>query len=280
MDKISKLVFGEATVFNHDSSDMSAIPDESVHLIITSPPYWTLKDYDVDGQIGKGSSSYDYYLGELNKVWKECVRVLIPDGKICINIMPFLLTGKAARFGRRETRLVLGDIESFMNSTGCMYQFGLYIWDKRKIARFSSFGSYPYPPNIFSTYPYEWITVFSKEGKRPPVSKEIKEKSKLTTEEWQKWAINSIWEMQPAKAKAEGHPAPFPKELPMRLIKLYSFFGDTVLDPFAGTGTTLLAAQELGRKSIGFELNSDYIKLIKNKLTPIVSQQCLFTKEI
>ena len=280
MDKISKLVLGEATVFNHDSSDMNAVPNESVHLIITSPPYWTLKDYDVDGQIGKGSNSYDYYLSELNKVWKECVRVLVPDGKICINIMPFLLTGKAARFGRRETRLVLGDIESFMNSTGCMYQFGLYIWDKRKIARFSSFGSYPYPPNIFSTYPYEWITVFSKEGKRPPVSKEIKEKSKLTTEEWQKWAINSIWEMQPAKAKAEGHPAPFPKELPMRLIKLYSFWGDTVLDPFAGTGTTLLAAQELGRKSIGFELNSEYIKLIKNKLTPIVSQQCLFTKEI
>ena len=259
---------------------MSAIPDESVHLIITSPPYWTLKDYDVDGQIGKGSSSYDFYLSELNKVWKECVRVLVPDGKICINIMPFLLTGKAARFDRRETRLVLGDIESFMNTTGCMYQFGLYIWDKRKIARFSSFGSYPYPPNIFSTYPYEWITVFSKEGKRKPVPKEIKEKSKLTSEEWQKWAINSIWEMQPAKAKAEGHPAPFPKELPMRLIKLYSFWGDTVLDPFAGTGTTLLAAQELGRKSIGFELNPEYIKLIKNKLTPVTSQQCLFTEEI
>jgi len=279
MDKISKLILGDATVFNHDSSDMSMIPDESVHLIITSPPYWTLKDYDVEGQIGKGSSSYDYYLCELNKVWKECVRVLVPDGKICINIMPFLLTGKAARFDRRETRLVLGDIESFMNTTGCMYQFGLYIWDKRKIARFSSFGSYPYPPNIFSTYPYEWITVFSKEGKRKPVSKEIKEKSKITTEEWQKWAINSIWEMQPAKAKAEGHPAPFPKELPMRLIKLYSFWGDTVLDPFAGTGTTLLAAQEQGRKSIGFELNPEYIKLIKNKLTPIISQQCLFTEE-
>ena len=280
MDKINKLILGDATIFNHDSSDMSSIPDESVHLIITSPPYWTLKDYDVDGQIGKGSRSYDYYLSELNKVWKECVRVLTPDGKICINIMPFLLTGKAARFERRETKLVLGDIESFMNTTGCMYQFGLYIWDKRKIARFSSFGSYPYPPNIFSTYPYEWITVFSKEGKRKPVPKEIKEKSKLTTEEWQKWAINSIWEMQPAKAKAEGHPAPFPKELPMRLIKLYSFWGDTILDPFAGTGTTLLAAQELGRKSIGFELNPEYIKLIKNKLTPITSQQCLFTEEI
>lgn len=278
MDKIIKNEIADAVIYNHDSSNMNMIPDESVNLIITSPPYWTLKDYDVEGQIGLGSSSYEFYLNELNKVWKECVRVLAPDGKICINIMPFLLTGKAARFGRRETRLVLGDIERFMDSTGCMFQFGLYIWDKRKIARFSSFGSYPYPPNIFSTYPYEWITVFSKKGKRPPVSKEIKEKSRLTTEEWQKWAINSIWEMQPAKAKAEGHPAPFPKELPLRLIKLYSFWGDTVLDPFAGTGTTLLAAQELGRKSIGFELNPEYIKLINNKLNSYASQLCLFNK--
>ena len=278
MDKIFKNEIADAVIYNHDSSDMSMIPDESVNLIITSPPYWTLKDYDIEGQIGKGSSSYDYYINELNKVWKECVRVLAPDGKICINIMPFLLTGKAARFERRETRLVLGDIEKFMDSTDCMFQFGLYIWDKRKIARFSSFGSYPYPPNIFSTYPYEWITVFSKEGKRKPVSKEIKEKSKLTTEEWQKWAINSIWEMQPAKAKAEGHPAPFPKELPMRLIKLYSFWGDTILDPFAGTGTTLLAAQELGRKSIGFELNPEYIKLINKKLNGYASQLCLFNE--
>lgn len=278
MDKIVKTEIADAVIYNHDSSDMSMIPDNSVNLIITSPPYWTLKDYDIEGQIGLGSSSYDYYLNELNKVWKECVRVLAPDGKLCINIMPFLLTGKAARFERRETKLVLGDIEKFMDSTGCMFQFGLYIWDKRKIARFSSFGSYPYPPNIFSTYPYEWITVFSKEGKRKPVSKEIKEKSKLTTEEWQKWAINSIWEMQPAKAKAEGHPAPFPKELPTRLIKLYSFWGDTVLDPFVGTGTTLLAAQELGRKSIGFELNPEYIKLIKKKLNGYASQLCLFNE--
>lgn len=273
-DKI--LHIKDATIFNMNSNDMSAIPDNSVNLIITSPPYWTLKDYDVDGQIGTGSSSYDYYISELNKVWIECVRVLAPDGKLCINIMPFLLTGKAARFGRRETRLVLGDIEKFMDSTGCMFQFGLYIWDKRKIARFSSFGSYPYPPNIFSTYPYEWITVFSKAGKREPVSKETKEKSKLTTEEWQKWAINSIWEMQPAKAKSEGHPAPFPLELPKRLIKLYSFWGDTVLDPFAGTGTTLRAAQELGRKSIGFELNPDFIPLIKRKLMSINDSPCLF----
>ena len=169
--------------------------------------------------------------------------------------MPFLLTGKTAQFDRRETKLVITEIENFMNTTNEMYQFGLYIWDKRKIVRFSSFGSYPYPPNIFSTYPYEWITIFSKKGKRIPVSKEIKEKSKLTSKEWQDWAINSIWEMQPAKSKSEGHPAPFPDELPKRLIKLYSFYGDTVLDPFLGTGTTSKVAIELGRKSIGYEIN-------------------------
>lgn len=265
-EKVTNITAKNTQLFLGSSTNMSEIQDGSVNLVITSPPYWTLKDYDVEGQIGKGSNSYEFYISELNKVWAECVRVLAPDGKICINIMPFLLTGKAARFDRRETRLVLGDIEQFMNSTGCMFQFGLYIWDKRKIARFSSFGSYPFPPNIFSTYPYEWITVFSKAGKREPVSKEIKEKSKLTNEEWQKWAINSIWEMQPAKAKSEGHPAPFPIELPKRLIKLYSFYEDVVLDPFAGTGTTLKAAIELGRKAIGFELNPDYIPLIKRKV--------------
>ena len=150
MGKIVKKLNG-TDVYIGNSNDMSNIQDETVNLIITSPPYWTLKDYDVDGQIGLGSDSYDNYISELNKVWTECVRVLAPDGKICINIMPFLLTGKAARFERRETRLVLGDIEKFMDSTGRMFQFGLYIWDKRKVARFSSFGSYPYPANIFST---------------------------------------------------------------------------------------------------------------------------------
>ena len=268
-DSPDQFLSEEFKIYIKSSQDMSDIKDESVNLIITSPPYWSLKDYGNENQIGFGSSSYEHYIEELNKVWKECVRVLAPDGKICINIMPFLLTGEAARFDRRETRLVLDDITNFMNTTNQMFQFGLYIWDKRKIARFSSFGSYPFPPNIFSTYPYEWITVFSKKGKRNPVSKEIKEKSKLTTKEWQDWAINSIWEMQPAKAKSENHPAPFPEELPKRLIKLYSFYGDTVLDPFLGTGTTAHAALKLGRKAIGYELNRDYFDLIKKKLSKI-----------
>ena len=174
----------EADIYIKDSKNMSEIADGSVNLIITSPPYWTLKDYDNKKQIGSGSFSYNNYIDDLNKVWSECVRVLAPDGKICINIMPFLLTGKNTQFGRRETRLALGDIEQFMKKTKKMYQLALYIWDKRKIARFSSFGSYPYPTNIFSTYPYEWITIFAKEGKRGPVPKSIKDKSKISQKEW------------------------------------------------------------------------------------------------
>ena len=259
--------FDKGKIYFKNSISMNDLKDESINLIITSPPYWTLKDYENKDQIGLGSDSYGNYIQELDKVWSECVRVLSPDGKICINIMPFLLTGKAARFNRRETKLVLPDISNFMESTGVMYQFALYIWDKRKIARFSSFGSYPFPTNIFSTYPYEWIIVFSKKGARKKVSKEIKEKSKISNKEWREWAINSIWEMQPAKAKAENHPAPFPEELPKRLIKLHSFFGDSVLDPFLGSGTTVKAAYDLGREGIGYELNKDYYHILKRKLS-------------
>jgi DNA modification methylase len=259
----------EAQIILGDSRDMSKIPDSSVQLVITSPPYYDLKAYEgaakEENQLGS-PINFESYVDNLNAVWQECVRVLAPDGKIAINIMPIFLSGKENGFDRRSTKTMLSEIEKFMDSTGEMFTFALYIWDKRKIVRFSSFGSYPFPPNIFATMPYEWIIVFSKKGKRPPVEKHIKEASKLTTEEWQKWAVNSIWEMNPAKAKKEGHPAPFPEELPRRLIKLYSFVGDTVLDPFVGTGTTLQASINLGRNSIGFEVSEEYLRLAETKV--------------
>ncbi len=252
-------------IYNSDSRDMSAIKSSSINLIITSPPYGNLKDYKADGQIGQGSA-YKDYLNELEKVWDECIRVLAPDGKLCINIMPLFESGNDTKFKRRVTRLVINDLINYIEESNKMFLLSLFIWDKRKVARFSSFGSYPYPTNIFSTYPYEWIIVFCKEGTRKPVDNKIKELSKLTHKEWAEWAINSFWEMQPAKAKSEKHPAPFPKELPYRLIKLYSFYGDTVLDPFMGTGTTAEAALELGRNAIGYEINPDYIDLINIKI--------------
>lgn len=255
----------KANIYVGDSRNMKDVEDGSVQLIITSPPYGKLKDYENEEQIGL-NQSYSDYISNLNDVWKECIRVLGPDGKLCINIMPLFESGSATPFNRRVTHTVISDIEKFMDATEEMFTFALYIWDKRKIVRFSSFGSYPYPTNIFSTMPYEWIIVFCKKGKRPKVSNQIKEKSKLTQKEWADWAINSFWEMQPAKAKLEGHPAPFPKELPHRLIKLYSFYGDTVLDPFMGTGTTAEAAVELGRNAIGYEINEEYKKLINTKI--------------
>lgn len=258
---------GDITLYIGDSRDMSDIKDESVNLVITSPPYWKLKDYNQSEQIGFGDDSYESYISNLNKVWSECVRVLAPDGKICINIMPILISDTEKK--RRDTKVVITDIEQFMRATGCMVQHALFIWDKRKIVRFSSFGSYPYPTNMFSTYPYEWITVFAKQGKRK-VSKEIKEKSKVTQKEWADWAINSIWEMQPARAKSIGHPAPFPEELPKRLIRLFSFTEDTVLDPFVGSGTTLKVARDLDRKSIGFEINEEYLALMQNSLDTLI----------
>lgn len=260
-----------ANMYIGDSRNMKEVADNSVNLIITSPPYGALKDYENEEQIGL-NQSYQTYIKNLEDVWKECIRVLAPDGKLCINIMPLFESGSATPFNRRVTHTVISDLEKFMDSTGEMFTFALYIWDKRKIVRFSSFGSYPYPTNIFSTFPYEWIVVFCKKGKRLPVSSEIKEKSKLTQKEWADWAINSFWEMQPAKAKTEGHPAPFPKELPHRLVKLYSFWGDTVLDPFMGSGTTAEAALELGRNAIGYEINPEFKKLIDAKVNRALSE--------
>lgn len=256
-------------IYGKDSRDMAELADATVDLVITSPPYFDLKNYNESknhsNQIGS-SNSYEEYLEGLNRVWQECIRVLKPDGKICINIMPIFLSGKESPFKRRITKTVISDIENFMYKTGKMYLQSLFIWDKRKIVRFSSFGSYPYPPNIFSTFPFEWIIVFSKEGKREQVDPKIKAASKITQQEWSQYAINSIWEMQPAKAKSVGHPAPFPEELPRRLIKLYSFVGDTILDPFLGSGTTLVAAQKLKRNGVGYEINPDYVALAKKKV--------------
>tara|TARA_Y100000310_G_C20479506_1_gene714007 strand:+ start:87 stop:920 length:834 start_codon:yes stop_codon:yes gene_type:complete len=262
----------ELQLYCKDSRQMEEIQDGSVQLVITSPPYFDLKEYNEDNthrsQVGD-IHNYDEYIQYLNEVWQECIRALSPDGKICINIMPLFLSGNETKFKRRVTKLVITDIEEYMKRTDCMYPHSLYIWDKRKIVRFSSFGSYPYPPNIFSTFPFEWIIVFSKEGKRKPTPREEKSRSKLTHQEWKDWAINSIWEMQPARAKEIGHPAPFPEELPRRLIKLYSFEGDTVLDPFIGSGTTALAALNLKRKVIGYDVNPKYIRLSKERLAQL-----------
>ena len=249
------------------STKMKEIPDEKVNLIVTSPPYWQLKNYNGGkNEIGQGNATYEDYLHDLFRVFDECVRVLAPDGKIAINIMPMFLSGNATPFKRRITKSVLSDFENFFYAKGNMFLQNLFIWDKRKSTRVSSWGSYPHPVNLLAGYPYEWIIVFSKAGKRPKVSKEIKEQSKLTKEEWEQWVENSFWEMHPASAKKEGHPAPFPEELPKRIIRIHSFVGDTILDPFGGSGTTGKVAKNLNRNSISYDINPEFIELMKRKM--------------
>jgi len=242
---------------------MKEISDESVHLVITSPPYWQLKDYGNGKQIGF-NDTYEEYINNLNLVWKECHRVLHPGCRLCINIGDQF--ARSVYYGRYKVIPIRTEIIKFCESVGFDYM-GAIIWQKVTTCNTTGgatvMGSYPYPRNGIIKLDYEFILVFKKYGTSPQVSKEIKEQSKLTDEEWNQY-FTGHWNF-PGE-KQDKHLAMFPEELPKRLIKMFSFVGDTVLDPFLGSGTTSLAAKKLGRNSIGYEINEPFLSIIKEKL--------------
>ncbi len=246
-----------------DSRCMKEIPNESVHLIVTSPPYWQLKDYGNYRQIGF-NDTYEEYINNLNLVWKECYRVLHKGCRLCINIGDQF--ARSVYYGRYKVIPIRTEIIKFCESIGFDYM-GAIIWQKvttcHPTGGATVMGSYPYPRNGIIKLDYEFILIFKKYGKPPKVSKEIKEKSKLTDEEWNQYFVGH-WNF-PGE-KQDKHLAMFPEELPCRLIKMFSFVGETVLDPFVGSGTTLLAAKNLNRNSIGYEINEDFLPIIKEKL--------------
>lgn len=246
-----------------DSRHMEEVKNESVHLVITSPPYWQLKDYGVKDQIGY-NDSYQDYIDNLNKVWKEGYRILHPGCRLCINIGDQF--ARAIIYGRYKVIPIRTEITKYCESIGFDYMGGI-IWQKvttcKTTGGASVMGSYPYPRGGIIKIDYEFILVFKKLGKDPKVSKELKEMSKLTPEEWNEY-FNGHWNF-PGQ-KQNGHIAMFPLELPRRLIKMFSFYGDTVLDPFLGSGTTSRAALELGRNSIGYEINKGFLETIKTKI--------------
>jgi len=238
------------------------IKDESIDLIVTSPPYFNVKDYKMEDQIGFGQS-YVNYIEDLNFVWNECRRILRPNGKICINIKPVPVIGQE----RSRILDIMRDVEVYMEFIG-MQLSNMFIWDKRKYNNQVIFGSYPYPPNFYSHLSYEYINVFRKPGKTKTVKQEIKDRSKLTMQEWKKYCIDVFWDISPVikfgkNGEIRGHDAPFPVEIPRRLIRLFSFVEDIVFDPFLGSGTTLSACILEQRNGIGFELNPEYEGLIK-----------------
>ena len=242
---------------------MNRMEDRSIHLAITSPPYWQLKDYGTDNQIGF-HESYESYINNLNLVWKECHRVLHPGCRLCINIGDQF--ARSVYYGRYKVIPIRTEIIKFCETIGFDYM-GAVIWQKVTTCNTTGgatiMGSFPYPRNGILKLDYEFILLFKKQGVPPAPTKEQKDRSIMTKEDWNTY-FSGHWHF--AGAKQNGHIAMFPEELPARLIKMFSFPYETVLDPFLGSGTTALAARNLGRSSTGYEINSDFIPTIKNKL--------------
>ncbi len=250
-------------IIHGDSRNMKSVDDRSVHLIITSPPYWQLKDYGSDNQIGY-NDSYEEYINNLNIVWQECHRVLHPGCRLCINIGDQF--ARSVYYGRYKVIPIRTEIVRFCETIGFDYM-GAIIWQKVTTTNTTGgatiMGSYPYPRNGILKLDYEFIMIFKKQGNPPKTTKEQKQQSIMSKEEWNQY-FTGHWNF--AGAKQDQHIAMFPEELPRRLIKMFAFVGDTVLDPFLGSGTTCLAAKNTGRNSIGIEINQEFMPIIKKKL--------------
>lgn len=254
------------TLITGDSRNLALIPDKSVHLIITSPPYWQLKDYGNNSQIGF-HDSYESYVNNLNLVWSECNRVLCDGCRMCINIGDQF--ARSVYYGRYKVIPIRTEIIRFCETLGMDYM-GAVIWQKQTTMNTtgggSVMGSFPYPRNGILKIDYEFILIFKKQGKAPLPNKEQKEQSEMTKEEWNMF-FASHWNF--GGARQDAHIAVFPEELPRRLIKMFSFVGETVFDPFMGSGTTALAARNLKRNSIGYEINPDFKAYYEQKVTSL-----------
>ncbi len=254
-----RIIFG-------DARRMTGVDDQSVHLIVTSPPYWQLKDYGSDRQIGF-DDSYEEYINNLNLVWQECGRILHDGCRLCINIGDQF--ARSVYYGRYKVIPIRTEIIRFCETIGFDFM-GSIIWRKATTCHTTGgavvMGSYPHPRNGIVKIDYEFILLFKKQGKAPTVEKAIKEKSALSNEQWNTY-FSGHWNF-PGE-KQNGHLAMFPEELPKRLISMFSFVGETVLDPFAGSGTTSVAAAKLERNSIGYEINEEFKPIMIKRLSDL-----------
>lgn len=261
-----------------DSRNLDWIQSRSVHLIVTSPPYWTLKQYEPrSGQLGE-IDSYEVFLQELDKVWAECARVLVPGGRICCVVGDVCLPRK--REGRHYIMPLHADIQVRMRSIGldCLTPIlWLKIANGVTEAKGNGAGFYgkPYQPGAIIKNDVEYILFFRKGGEYRSPTPVQKTLSMLTKEEMRSW-LRSSWTDIRGESTRNGHPAPYPVILAERLIRLFSFAGDTVLDPFAGTGTTSVAAMNTGRNSIASDIESKYISLAAARLTREANKERTF----
>lgn len=255
-------------LFQDDARKLSFIPDESVHLVMTSPPYWTLKKYrDHEGQLGD-IEDYELFLKELDEVWAHCYRVLVPGGRLVCVVGDVCLSRRKNQ-GRHTVVPLHASIQEHCRKIG-FDNLTPIIWLKIANVAFEASGNgagflgKPYEPNAVIKNDFEFILMERKHGgyRKPSVATRVL--SVISNENHKQW-FQSIWSGVTG-ASTRNHPAPYPEELAERLIRMFSFVGDTVLDPFMGSGTTTVAAAKWGRNSIGVELDPHYFQLAESRI--------------
>lgn len=249
-----------------DARNMTFIQDDSIHLVVTSPPYWNLKRYNEHfAQMGH-ISDYENFLNELTKVWREVYRVLVPGGRL-VCVVGDVCLSRRKNNGRHVVVPLHADICVLCRKIG-FDNLNPIIWHKisnasYEVAGNSKFLGKPYEPNAIIKNDIEFILMQRKPGGYRKPSEQQRQRSRISKDEFAKW-FRQFWTLPGASTKS--HPAPFPLELAYRLIRMFSFWDDTVLDPFCGTGTTMLAAMKCARNSIGIEIDAKYCRMATNRL--------------
>jgi len=247
-----------------DAQDLSFVSDGSVHLVVTSPPYWTLKQYRQHPEQLGHIADYEAFLAALNCVWRECFRLLVPGGRLVCIVGDVCLSRR--RHGRHVVVPLHADICVMCRKLG-FDNLNPIIWHKIANANYevengTKFLGKPYEPNAIIKNDIEFILMQRKPGGYRKPTEEQRRLSKLTKDEFSAW-FQQFWRITGASTK--NHPAPFPLELAYRLVRMFSFVGDTVLDPFLGTGTTSIAAMRCGRNSIGVEIDETYLSQARRR---------------
>jgi DNA modification methylase len=248
-----------------DARALDFIPDGSVHLVLTSPPYWTLKRYNENpNQLGH-IEQYEAFLEELTKVWKHCFRLLVPGGRLVCVVGDVCLSRR--KYGRHLVMPLHSDIAVACRKLG-FDNLNPIIWYKISNANYevrngTKFLGKPYEPNAIIKNDIEFILMQRKPGAYRSPTAEQRRLSKIDKKDYEAW-FRQVWDIPGASTRQ--HPAPFPYELAYRLVRMFSFHGDTVLDPFNGTGTTMVAALRTGRNSIGVDIDGEYCRLAARRL--------------
>jgi site-specific DNA-methyltransferase (adenine-specific) len=246
-----------------DAREMTDVDDNSVALVVTSPPYFAGKAYETDLGAGHIPATYLEYLAMLRDVFAECQRVLEPGGRLCVNV---------ANLGRKPYRSLAGDVTTILQDELAMLLRGEVVWVKAKGAAGScAFGSYMKASNPVLRDLTERVVIASK-GRfdRAIPAKERAERglpheSDISKEEFLASTLD-VWEIRPERARRVQHPAPFPVELPERFIRLYTYVGDVVLDPFLGSGSTAVAAVHTNRRYVGYDTDPDYVAIAEARI--------------